>query len=62
MIPIKDILIFLKNFLEIRFDTVEKLSIINLSSYSSKSYVSVVLSDLIRNANIESNGCLFHCS
>ena len=45
LISPETILIFPKNFLNFRFDTVEKLSIINLSSYRSKSYASVVLGD-----------------
>ena len=36
---------FLKNFLNFRSDMMEKQGIINLSSYSIKSYASVVLSD-----------------
>ena len=40
-IPPKTVLIFLKIFLNFKFDTVEKQSIIN--SYRSKSYVSVAL-------------------
>ena len=38
-------LIFSKNFLDLRLDMIEKQSIINHSSYSSKSYGSVILSD-----------------
>ena len=38
-------MIFPKNFLNFRFDTVEKQSILNLNSYSSKSYASIVLDD-----------------
>ena len=34
-----------KNFLDFKSDTIEKQSVINLSSYSSNSYASVVLSD-----------------
>ena len=45
LIFLKTILIFPKNFLNFWFDTVEKQSIINLSSYRNKSYASVVLSD-----------------
>ena len=41
----KTVLIFPKNFLDFRFDTVEKESIINLNSYRSKSYATVVLND-----------------
>ena len=36
---------FPKNFLNFRFDTVEKQSILNLSNYKSKGYASVVLGD-----------------
>ena len=39
----KTVLNFPKNFLDFRFESVEKQSIINLSSYSSRSYASVVL-------------------
>ena len=38
-------MIFPKNFLDFRFNRVEKQSIINLSSFSSKSYVSLVIGD-----------------
>ena len=41
----KTVLIFPKNFLKFRSDLVEKQSIINFGSYSSKSYASVVLGD-----------------
>ena len=36
---------FSKEFFNSRFNSVEKLSLINLSSYSVKNYASVVLSD-----------------
>ena len=36
---------FPENFLDFRFDTFEKQSIMNGSSFSSKSYVSIVFSD-----------------
>ena len=39
----KTVLNFPKNFHEFRFDTIEKYDIINLSSYSSKSYASEFL-------------------
>ena len=39
---LKAILIFPKSFLDFRLDMIEKQSIINLSSYGSKSYASVV--------------------
>ena len=45
LISPKTILIFPKNFLDFSFETVEKQSIIYLSSYISKWYASVVLSD-----------------
>ena len=38
-------MVFYKNFLYLELDTIEKHHIINLSSYSSKSYTSVALSD-----------------
>ena len=41
----KAVLIFPKNFLDFRSDTVEKQGIIKLSSYSGKIYTSVVLSN-----------------
>ena len=41
----KTILIFPKNFLNLRFDAIAKQSIINLNPYRSKSYASVVFSD-----------------
>ena len=41
----KTILIFPKDFLNSRFDTIAKQSIINLSRYRSKCYASVVLCD-----------------
>ena len=44
-ISLKTILIFCKNFINLWFDTIEKLSIINLISYRCKSYASVVLGD-----------------
>ena len=44
-ISLKAILIFPKNFLNFRFDIVEKQSIIYLSSYRSMYYASVVLGD-----------------
>ena len=44
-ISLKSILIFPKNFLNSRFDNVEKQSIINFSSYRSKYYATVVLDD-----------------
>ena len=37
------VLIFPKNFLGFKFDATEKQSIINISSYCNKNYVSVVL-------------------
>ena len=40
LISLKTVLIFPKNFLDLRFDTVEKQDIIN---FSSKSYASIVL-------------------
>ena len=45
LISLKTILIFPKNFCNFRLDMIEKLNIINLSSYSSKSYASLVLSN-----------------
>ena len=45
LISSKTILIFPKNFLNHRLDTIEKFGIINLNNYGSKSYASVVLSD-----------------
>ena len=42
LISQKTILIFPKNFLDFRLDTVEKQSFINLNSDSSKSYAFVV--------------------
>ena len=39
------VLIFPKNFLNFRFDMVEKQNIINFSSYRSKSYTYVVVGD-----------------
>ena len=44
-ITLKAILIFPKNFLDFGLDTIKKQCIINLSSYSSKSYAFVVLGD-----------------
>ena len=44
LISPKTMLIFPENFLNFRFDMVEKQNIVNLSSYRSKSYASVVLS------------------
>ena len=44
-IVLKSILIFKNNFLDFRFDTIEKQGIINLSSYGTKSKACVVLSD-----------------
>ena len=41
----KTVLIFPKNFLNFRFDMVEKYSIVYFSSYRSKSYASAVLDD-----------------
>ena len=43
-ISTKAILIF-PNFLDFRLDTIEKQSIIYLSSYSSKGFAPVILSD-----------------
>ena len=44
-ISLKTVLIFTREFLCFRFDTVEKDSIINLSNYNRKSYTSVLPSD-----------------
>ena len=44
LISLKNFLIFPKNFLNFRSDTIENQGIINLSSYRSKSYASVELS------------------
>ena len=44
MISLKVILIFSKNFLDFRSDTVEKMVITNLRRYSSKNYASVIFS------------------
>ena len=44
-ISLKTILIFHKNFLNFRLDTIEKQDIINFSSYNSKGYASVDISD-----------------
>ena len=41
----RTVLIFPENFLDCEFDAVEKQSIINLSSYKCKCYISVVLKD-----------------
>ena len=41
-------LIFPKNFFNVRSDTIEKQGIIYLSSYSSKSYVSIILCDSVK--------------
>ena len=41
----KTILIFPKNYLNFRSDMIEKQRIVNLCSYSSKSFVSVVFID-----------------
>ena len=45
LISLKTILIVPKNFLHFRSDTTEKKGIINLTSYTSKSYALVVLSN-----------------
>ena len=41
----KTVLIFPKNFLDLRSDTIEMQVIINLSGYSNKHYAIVVLND-----------------
>ena len=45
LVSLKIVLIFLQNFLNFRFNTIEKQSIINLSHSRSKSYAFVVLGD-----------------
>ena len=45
MVSLKTVLIFSKNFLDFWSDATEKQRIINLGTYGSKKYVSVVLSD-----------------
>ena len=47
LITPKAILIFPKNFLDFGLNTIKKQDIINLSSYRSKSYTSVVLSAIV---------------
>ena len=42
---LKGVLIFPKNFLDVELDTIEKRNIINIRSYRSQSYASLVLSD-----------------
>ena len=44
-ISLKTILIFPKNFLNFWLNTIEKLDILTLNSYSSKIYTSIVFSD-----------------
>ena len=48
LISPKTILVFPKNFLYFRFDKIEKQSIINLTSYKSKNYISVVFLMILR--------------
>ena len=59
LISLKAVLIFPKNFLNFRSDMIEKQDIINLSSYCSKNYPSVVLSDFEVTFLGERGGCSF---
>ena len=59
-INLDTVLIFRKNFLDFRLNMIEKKSIINLSSYSSKSYAPVVRNDSDLSFLEEEKDAAFH--